>query len=226
MASPLRNPVRSRFLVFGDPLIEEPEIQEVVQSLQSGWIGTGPKVAMFENAFKKYIGCSHALALNSCTAALHLSLIVTGIGPGDLVITTPMTFAATTNAIIHTGATPIFVDSAKDTMNIDPQRIEDTVKKLKNKGSKVKAILPVHLAGRPCDMDAIMSISKKYGLQIIEDAAHAIETEYHGRKIGNVGDLTCFSFYVTKNIITGEGGMVTTNNDEYAEKFRFMVCTA
>lgn len=213
-------PVRDNFLVFGSPLILEEEIQEVVETLRSGWIGTGPRVVKFEEMFKEYIGCKHALAVNSCTAALHLSMIAAGIGPGDHVITTPMTFAATANAIIHTGGTPVFVDVNKSTMNIDPQKIEDKVKTLKAQGLKVKAILPVHFAGRPCDMDSIMDIAEKYNLLVIEDSAHAIESYYHGKKIGTIGDLSCFSFYVTKNIITGEGGMVTTNNYEYAGKIK------
>lgn len=211
---------RKEFLVFGSPLIQEEEIQEVVSSMRSGWIGTGPKVGRFEAMFKEYIGCRHALALNSCTAALHLSLIAAGVGQGDLVITTPMTFAATANAIIHTGATPVFVDVERDTMNIDPEKIEDKIKALKVKGSRIKAILPVHFAGRPCNMNAIKAICKKHNIFLIEDAAHAIESVYHSEKIGTIGDLTCFSFYVTKNIITGEGGMVTTGNDEYAKKIQ------
>ena len=213
-------PVRDGFLVFGSPLILEDEIQEVVETLRSGWIGTGPRVAKFEEMFKEYIGCKHALAVNSCTAALHLSMIAAGIGRGDQVITTPMTFAATANAIIHTGGTPVFVDVNRSTMNIDPQKVEDKVKALKAQGLKVKAIVPVHFAGRPCDMDAIMDIADRHNLVVIEDAAHAIDASYHGNKIGTIGDLTCFSFYVTKNIVTGEGGMVTTNNDEYAEKIK------
>ncbi len=207
-------PIRSDFLLFGKPKISDDEINEVVDSLKSGWLSTGPKVAQFENAFKKYIGCKHALALNSCTAGLHLSMIVAGIGNGDEVITSPMTFAASGNTIIHTGATPVFVDVDKNTMNIDPQQIEQKI------SSNTKAILPVHLVGRPCDMDAILAIAERHNLIVIEDAAHAIEAVYKGKKVGNIGDLTCFSFYVTKNIITGEGGIVTTNNPEWAEKIQ------
>lgn len=207
-------PVRESFLIFGSPKIEEPEIQEVVDSLKSGWLSTGPKVARFEDMFKEYIGCKHALALNSCTAGLHLSMIVSGIGSGDEVITTPMTFAATANAILHTGARPVFVDVDRKTMNIDPNLIEKAIT------PKTKAIMPVHMAGRPCDMDAIMDIAQRHNLLVIEDAAHAIEATYKGKKIGNICDLTAFSFYVTKNIVTGEGGMVTTNNDEWAEEIQ------
>jgi len=201
-------------LIFGSPLIEEPEIQEVVKTLRSGWLGTGPKVAKFEDIFKEYTGAKFAMALNSCTAGLHLSMLVSGIGNGDEVITTPLTFCSTANAIIHTGATPIFVDVEKETMNIDPVRIEEAIT------PRTKAIIPVHIAGRPCNMDAIMDIAKRHNLIVIEDAAHCIEGWYKGKKIGNIGDITCFSFYVTKNIVTGEGGMVTTNKEVWADKIK------
>ena len=206
--------MRKDFLVFGNPQIEEDEIKEVVDCLRSGWISTGPRVAQFEEQFKQYIGSKHALALNSCTAGLHLSMIVAGLKPGDEVITTPMTFAATANAILHTGASPVFVDIELSSMTIDPGLIEEKL------SPKTKAILPVHLCGRPCNMDRIMGIAKKHNLLVIEDAAHAIEAQYQGKKIGTIGDMTVFSFYVTKNLVTGEGGMVTTDNDEYAEKIQ------
>lgn len=201
-------------IVFGSPVIGEAEIAEVVDTLRSGWIGTGPKVMRFEEMFRTYIGAKHAIAVNSATAALHLSLTVAGIGRGDEVITTPMTFAATANAVLHTGATPVFVDVNADSMNIDPARIEAAVT------SRTRAIVPVHFAGRACDMDAITAVAEKHGLLIIEDAAHCIEGRYHDRKIGTIGALTCFSFYVTKNLVTGEGGMVTTENDDHAEKIK------
>jgi len=203
-----------KYIVFGSPKIEEAEIREVVKTLRSGWLGTGPKVTQFENGLAKYVGAKYALALNSCTAALHLSMLAVGIGPGDEVITTPLTFAATVNAIVHTGATPVFVDVRLDTMNIDEKKIEKAITK------KTKAIIPVHMAGRPCEMDEIMRIAKKHNLYVIEDAAHALGAQYKGRKIGSIGDLTCFSFYVTKNIVTGEGGMVTTDNKEFADKIK------
>lgn len=203
------SPARDSFLVFGSPLIGDSEIKEVVDTLKSGWLGTGPKVTKFEDLVKEYVGSNYALALNSCTAGLHLALIVCGVGPGDEVITTPMTFAATANVIEHVGATPVFVDVEKITGNIDVDKIEAKITK------KTKAIIPVHLAGRPCDMDAITSLAKKYNLAVIEDAAHAFGAEYHGQKIGSIGDITAFSFYVTKNLVTGEGGMVTTNNQDY-----------
>jgi dTDP-4-amino-4,6-dideoxygalactose transaminase len=210
----MKTPLREKYLVFGAPQIETAEIEEVVDSLQSGWLGTGPKVARFEAAFKEYVGAEHAMAVNSCTAGLHLSMLVAGLGPGDEVITTPMTFCATVNTIIHTGATPILVDCDRETMLIDPQRIEEAIT------PRTKAIVPVHLCGRPCDMDAISDIAQRHNLIVIEDAAHAIETAYKGRKVGNISHLTCFSFYVTKNVITGEGGMVTTNNPGFADKIK------
>jgi dTDP-4-amino-4,6-dideoxygalactose transaminase len=205
---------RDQFLIFGSPLIQEEEINEVVDTLRSGWLGTGPKVARFEEKFRQYTGAKHAMAVNSCTAGLHVSMLVAGLRPGDEVITTPMTFCATVNSIIHTGATPIMVDCNRDTQLIDPKRIEDAIT------ARTKAIVPVHLCGRPCDMDAIMDIAARHNLLVIEDAAHAIETVYKGRKIGTIGHLTAFSFYVTKNVVTGEGGMVTTDNAEFAEKFK------
>lgn len=209
-----RSPVRESFLVFGCPALEEAEIQEVVATLRSGWIGTGPRVARFEESFRSYIGARHALALNSCTAALHLSMIAAGVGPGDEVITTPHTFAATANAVVHTGATPVFVDVDRRTQNIDPSLIEAAIT------PRTRVILPVHFAGRPCDMDPILEVARRRGLSVIEDAAHAIEAVYHGRHAGTLGDAACFSFYVTKNLVTGEGGMVTTPHDDWAEKIQ------
>ena len=208
--------MRKEFMVFGSPLIEQPEINEVVASMKSGWLGTGPKVKKFEEAFANYKGSANAMALNSCTAALHLSILAVGIKPGDEVIVPTMTFAATANAVIHAGGKPVFADCVRSTMNIDPV---DIIRKITK---KTKAIIPVHFAGRPCDMDAIMAIAKKYKLKVIEDCAHTIESEYHGRKLGTIGDLGCFSFYVTKNIVTGEGGMVITDNKKYAESIKVL----
>ena len=203
-------PIRSKdkFLVFGAPAIENDEIEEVVATLKSGWIGTGPKVAAFENAIKAYKGAPHAAAVNSCTAALHLSMLAAGVGPGDEVITTAMTFCATINAIIHTGATPVIADIEPRSMNIDPEEIRKKIT------PRTRAIVPVHFAGLPCDMDAIMEIARRHGLKVIEDCAHAIESEYRGAKVGTIGDFGCMSFYVTKNIITGEGGMVLAKKEE------------
>jgi dTDP-4-amino-4,6-dideoxygalactose transaminase len=166
--------------------------------------------------FKEYIGCDYAIATNSCTSAMHLSLLVAGVGRGDEVITTPMTFVSTANVIVHVGGTPIFVDIEKDTFNIDPQKIEEKIT------PRTRAIIPVHLAGRPCRMDKITEIADEHDLIIIEDAAHATEAEYYGQKIGNISDMTCFSFYATKNLTTGEGGMITTNNEKWAERITTM----
>ncbi|MGE5609762.1 MAG: DegT/DnrJ/EryC1/StrS family aminotransferase [Bacillota bacterium] len=207
---------KERFLVFGSPLIEDAEIKEVVASLKSGWLGTGPKVAQFEHDFKTYKSAPYATAVNSCTAALHLSILAAGLEKGDEVITTPMTFCATVNAIIHAGARPVLADIDEKTMNIDPEQIRARLT------PRTRAIVPVHFAGRPCNMEAIGAICAKHGLKLIEDCAHAIETEYHGRKAGTFGEFGCFSFYVTKNIVTGEGGMVLTRNEEDASRIKIL----
>jgi len=211
-------PIRSkdRFLVFGSPAIEEAEIQEVVASMRSGWLGTGPKVARFENDFRAYKGANHAVAVSSCTAALHLSMLAANLKPGDEVLTTALTFCSTVNAIIHSGATPVLVDVDPITMNIDPEQVEARIT------PKTKALLPVHFAGHPCDMDILCDIAERHKLIIIEDCAHAIETEYKGRKAGTFGDFGCFSFYVTKNVITGEGGMVLTRREEDAARIKML----
>jgi len=205
---------RDEFLIFALPLIEDDEIEEVVKTLKSGWLGSGPKVAQFEEDFKNYKNADYAVALSSCTAALHLSLIAANIKSGDEVITTPLTFCATVNAIIHAGGTPVLADIDLETLNIDPGEI---AKKLT---PNTKAIIPVHFAGRPCEMTEIMDIAQKNNLIVIEDCAHAIETEYKGQNAGTIGDFGCFSFYVTKNIVTGEGGMVLTSNKEYASRIK------
>jgi len=205
---------KNKYIFFGSPYVGKEEIAEMVKTLKSGWLGTGPKVAKFERLVSRYVGAKFGLALNSCTAGLHLSLLVCGVGQGDEVITTPLTFCATANSIIQTGAKPVFVDVDRETMNIDVQQIEQAITK------RTKAIMPVHLAGRPCEMDAIMRLAKKYNLFVIEDAAQALGAEYKGKKIGSIGDLTCFSFYVTKNIMTGEGGMVTSDNKDFADKIK------
>ena len=206
--------MKDNFLVFGAPQIGNAEINEVVECLKSGWLGTGPKVKRFEDQFIKYKNSKYAIAVNSCTAAIHLSLLSLDVGPGDEVITTPMTFCSTVNTIIHAGATPILADVDPVSMNIDPKKIEEKITK------KTKCILPVHFGGRSCEMNEIVQIAKKHELYIIEDCAHAIETEYHGKKAGTFGDFGCFSFYVTKNLVTGEGGMVITNHKESANRIK------
>lgn len=207
---------RDVFLAFAMPPIEDEEISEVIDSMKSGWLGTGPKVAEFENNFKRYKGVDYATALNSCTAALHLAILVAGIGEGDEVITTPMTFCATVNAILHAGGKPVLADVDPITMNIDPKEIQRRIT------ARTRAIIPVHFAGLPCEMDEINHIAKKHNLIVIEDCAHAIETEYRGRKAGTIGDFGCFSFYVTKNVVTGEGGMVITQNSDDAARIKVL----
>jgi dTDP-4-amino-4,6-dideoxygalactose transaminase len=207
-----------KFIVFGAPDIHRAEIDEVVASMESGWLGTGPKVQRFEEDFAAYKGVSpdRVAALNSCTAALHVSLIAAGVGPGDEVITTAMTFCATANAIIHAGATPVPADIEADSLNIDPAQIERKIT------SRTRAIVPVHFAGRPCDMDAIMEIAARHDLLVIEDCAHAIETEWKGQAVGTFGDFACFSFYVTKNVAAGEGGMVIARSSEAIERIKIL----
>ena len=207
-------PIREDFLIFGKPDIRQEEIDEVVKTLKSGWIGTGPLVAKFEEEMKNYIGCKHTIALNSCTAALHLSLLCNDITPGDEIIVTPMTFAATVNVIEHIGATPIFVDIEEDSYNLDADKIFDHIT------PKTKAIIPVHFAGLPCDLDKIYSVAEENNLIVIEDAAHAIGAEFNNFKIGIHGNPTCFSFYPTKNITSIEGGMVCLNDEELSNKIR------
>ncbi len=208
----------SPFIVFGAPQIEQAEINEVVDSMRAAWLGTGPKVARFEREFAQYKGVdSHQVAAtNSCTAALHISMIAAGLKPGDEVITTALTFCATVNAIIHSGATPVLADVDPVTMNISPPEIEARITE------RTRAIVPVHFAGRPCDMESIMRIARKHDLKVIEDCAHAIESEYHGQKTGTFGDFGCFSFYATKNITTGEGGMVVARDTHDIERIKVL----
>lgn len=196
--------MKNDFIVFGQPVIGEDEINEVVATLRSGWVGTGPRVTAFEQQFAAFKNVDEArvAAVSSCSAALHLSLIAAGIGPGDEVITTALTFCATINSILHTGAVPILADIDPKTMNIDPDEIE---KKL---SPRTKALLPVHFAGLPCDMERILAIARRHDLLVIEDCAHAIEANYRGKPTGTLGDYAAFSFYVTKNVTAAEGGMV------------------
>jgi len=209
------------FLPFSRPLIEEEDIREVTDTLRSGWLTTGPKTRQFEREFAAFVGAKHAIAVNSCTAALHLALEAVGIGEGDEVITTPMTFAATAEVIRYFNARPVFVDIDPVSMNMDLAELEKAVK-AGVKGGRLKAILPVHFAGYPCNMDGIRALAGEFGLKVVEDAAHAFPAYYKDRIIGSNGDITCFSFYATKNITTGEGGMVATNNGEWAERIRVM----
>ena len=209
-------PVRpkERFLVFGAPDIRDDEIREVVHSMTTGWLGTGPKAARFEREFAAYVGAPHAVALNSCTAALHLSLLAAGIGPGDEVITTALTFCATVNAVLHAGATPVLADVDPTTMNLDPAEVARKVT------ARTRALVPVHFAGRACDMDALTAIAARHRLALVEDCAHAIETTWRGRHAGTFGAFGCFSFYATKNVATGEGGLVTARDEQDAARVK------
>lgn len=206
----------SEILPFHQSFIGDEEVKEIIQTLNSGWLTTGLKTKLFEKTFADYIGCKHAIGLNSCTAGLHLSVVVSDISSGDEVITSPVTFPATTNVIIHQNAKPVFVDVEPETLNMNCSEIESKI------NNNTKAIMPVHFAGHPCDMDTIMALAQKHNLTVIEDAAHALESKYQDKKVGSTGNLTSFSFYATKNITTGEGGMLTTNDDKLAEKLRIL----
>jgi dTDP-4-amino-4,6-dideoxygalactose transaminase len=201
---------RATMLGFQPPAIDEAEIAAVADTLRSGWLTTGPRAAELERRMAEYLEAEHVLALASGTAALHLALVALGVGPGDEVITTPITWPATANVIVHAGATPVFVDVRDADLNIDPARAADAVT------SRTKAVLPVHLAGQPCDLDPLHAL----GFPVVEDAAHAAESRYRGRKIGGLSDVTCFSLYATKNIAAGEGGLLATNRDDVAEAIR------
>ena len=206
--------INKKFIPFGRPYIGNEEIRSVTNVMKSKWIGSGAVTEIFENNFKKYKKSKYALSVNSCTAALHLSLIYCGIKHNDEVITTPMTFASTINSIVLCGAKPVLADIDPNNFNIDPKEIEKKITK------KTKAILIVHLAGLPCNMKGIMKIVKKYKLKLIEDCAHAIESKYYNKHVGNFGDTGCFSFYTTKNLTTGEGGMITCNKNDIYKKIR------
>ena len=203
---------RESYLVFGSPQLLDAEIDEVATTLRSGWIGTGPKVARFEEEFATYVGTPHAVALGSCTAALHLALVTLGLKPGDEVIVPAMTFAATANVVVHAGATPVFADVDRSSQCLDP---DDVVRRLT---PRTKALIPVHFAGRACDMGSLMDIARAHDLRVVEDCAHAIETLWQGRHVGTIGDVGAFSFYVTKNVVTGEGGMLTTTDASQAAR--------
>lgn len=206
----------STFLPFHMPDIGEDEIQAVVSVLRSGWLTTGSRAKQFEQDFAAMVGTSHAVAVNSCTAALHLALEAIGLREGDEVIVPTMTFTATAEVVTYFKARPVLVDCLPETFNIDPDGIERAIT------PRTKAIIPVHFAGYPCEMDRIMDVARRHNLRVIDDAAHALPARYRGRMVGTIADLTCFSFYATKTITTGEGGMVTTDNPEWASRVRMM----
>ncbi|MHB8425171.1 MAG: DegT/DnrJ/EryC1/StrS family aminotransferase, partial [Gammaproteobacteria bacterium] len=205
--------MRHEFLSFSPPSVGEEEVAAVSEVLRSAWITTGPKTRQFEQEFATLLGASGTLALNSCTAALHTALVTLGVGPGDEVITTPMTFAASVNVIEHVGARPVLVDVQPDTLNIDPVKIEAAVT------GKTQAIIPVHYTGHPADLDFILKIADKHRLAVLEDAAHALPAKYKGKYIGAGSNPVAFSFYATKNLTTAEGGMLT-GTPEFLEKAR------
>jgi dTDP-4-amino-4,6-dideoxygalactose transaminase len=200
--------VRASFLSFQPPAVGEEEVAAVAETIRSGWLTTGPRVAELERRMSDYLEAKHVLAVSSGTAALHLALLAVGVGPGDEVITTSVTWPATANVILHCGATPVFADIRESDLNIDPECVRELV------GPRTKAILPVDLYGQPADLDPLLEL----GLPVVEDAAHAAESRYRGRKIGSVADVTCFSMYATKNIAAGEGGLLATNDDELARR--------
>jgi perosamine synthetase len=206
----------SEFIPFHKPSIGDAEVQSVVETLRSGWLTTGPKVKTFEEDFRRYVGSSYAVAANSGTAALHLALDAVGIKEGDEVIVPALTFAATAEVVFYFKAKPILVDCRTDTLNIDPKDIERKLTR------KTKAIIPVDIAGQPCDYDDILDIARTHNLKVIEDAAHALPAAYRKVPVGRMSDITCFSFYATKTITTGEGGMATTENPEWAKRMRMM----
>jgi len=206
----------SKQIPFYRTPITRRQIDAVIKTLKSGWLTTGVVCAELEKRIAEYVGCKHAVGVNSCTAGLHLSLIAVGVKPGDEVITTPFTFIASAESILHAGAKPVFVDIDPDSFNIDPDLIEDRITK------RTRAIMPVHIAGLPCEMDELAAIAKKHRLKIVHDAAHGIGSEYRGARIGAIPDISAFSFYATKNITTGEGGMITTSNDKWADDLRVL----
>lgn len=200
----------NNYIPFHRPYITEEEISGVVDSLRSGWLTMGPKTLEFEKEFASFVGSLHAIAVSSCTAALHLALKAVGVGPGDEVIVPGMTFTSTAEAVCYLGATPVVVDIDPDTLNMDVAAFERAVT------VKTRAVMPVHYGGQPCDMDEITAVAREHGLQVIEDAAHAFPAQYKGRMVGSIGDITCFSFYVTKTLCTGEGGMLATEDPDWA----------
>ncbi|RPI07346.1 MAG: DegT/DnrJ/EryC1/StrS family aminotransferase, partial [Zetaproteobacteria bacterium] len=209
-------PARAEFLPFHRPSFGPEEEAEVVAALRSGWVTMGPRTHRLEAEFRDLLGAPHVLAVNSCIAALHLALIGLGVGPGDEVITTPLSFVTTANVLVHVGATPVFADVEPDTLNLDPAAVAARI------DPRTKAIMPVHLYGHPCEMDGLEALARRHGLLLIEDAAHAIEAEYRGRPKGARADAAVFSLYATKNITAGEGGMPVTGRKELAERFALL----
>ena len=223
----------AKFVPFSPPTMGDEEIAEVADTIRSGWLTTGPKTERFENEVRDYVGAQYALAVNSCTAALHLALHVLDVGPGDGVITSPYTFASTGHVIMYQQARPYFVDVDPLTFNLDPAKLEaflaeecfpgeDGRPVHRTDGAVIKALLPVHYGGHPCAMDELMDIAGRYNLRVVEDAAHALGTEYRDQRIGSIGDITCFSFYATKNLTTGEGGLAVTDDEELAGRMRVL----
>jgi dTDP-4-amino-4,6-dideoxygalactose transaminase len=209
-------PVRETMLDFSPPVIGNEEVESVVATLRSGWLTSGPRTAELEQRFAERTGVPHAIATSSCTEALHLSLVAADIGAGDEVVTSSFTWPATVNAILHTGATPVFADIDPDTLDLDPEAARRALT------PRTRALLPVHFAGGPCDMDALGAIAAEHGLCTVEDAAHAVEADVRGRRVGAIGDFTCFSLYATKSLAGGEGGIITTASDAAAERLRLL----
>ena len=205
---------RVRPLSFQPPAVGEEEIAAVAETIRSGWLTSGPRADELERRMSAYLEAEHVIALSSGTAAMHLALVALGVGPGDEVITTPITWPATANVIVHTGATPVFADVRESDLNIDPAQVERVVT------PRTKALLPVHLAGQPCDLDPLWATAERHGLAVVEDAAHAAESHYRGRKLGGLSDATCFSLYATKNVAAGEGGLLATDRADVAEAVR------
>jgi len=208
------SPVRASFLPYGRQSIDEADIRAVVDVLRSDWLTTGPKVGEFEEAFAARVGAAHAVSFNSGTAALHAAAFAAGLKAGDEAVTTPLTFAATANCVLYQGATPLFADICRDTLNIDPEQVSSRI------SSRTRAVLPVDYAGHPADMTTITDIARRHGLTMIEDGCHALGAEYGGRRVGSIADMTVFSFHPVKHVTTGEGGMVTTDHPQFAETLR------